>query len=157
MTLRHKGSSKWTKRIKERGIDVQDEGTRTAIAERQHLHALLTRKMNSMKDGSSSSSDDTSDEDVYSAGSDQARASKLLEKAKEKTLNLLDEDDEVPKSGVLSLPFMVKLWFFLLVSDINNVVAIYNYHECHCCFNPLFENKMLYYFRTYVNYLRKAS
>ncbi|KAI5311141.1 hypothetical protein L3X38_045608 [Prunus dulcis] len=61
-----------------------------------------------MKDGSSSSSDDTSDEDVYSAGSDQARASKLLEKAKEKTLNLLDEDDEVPKSGVLSLPFMVR-------------------------------------------------
>ncbi|KAI5311138.1 hypothetical protein L3X38_045605 [Prunus dulcis] len=108
MTLRHKGSSKWTKRIKERGIDVQDEGTRTAIAEQQHLHALLTRKMNSMKDGSSSSSDDTSDEDVYSAGSDQARASKLLEKAKEKTLNLLDEDDEVPKSGVLSLPFMVR-------------------------------------------------
>ncbi|BBN68505.1 U3 ribonucleoprotein family protein [Prunus dulcis] len=111
MTLRHKGSSKWTKRIKERGIDVQDEGTRTAIAEQQHLHALLTRKMNSMKDGSSSSSDDSSDEDdvdVYSAGSDQARASKLLEKAKEKTLNLLDEDDEVPKSGVLSLPFMLE-------------------------------------------------
>ncbi|CAB4291839.1 unnamed protein product [Prunus armeniaca] len=111
MTLRHKGSSKWTKRIKERGIDVQDEGTRTAIAEQQHLHALLTRKMNSMKDGSSSSSDDSSDEDdvdVYSAGSDQARASKLLEKAKEKTLNLLDEDDEVPNSGVLSLPFMVR-------------------------------------------------
>lgn len=160
MTLRHKGSSKWTKRIKERGIDVQDEGTRTAIAEQQHLHALLTRKMNSMKDGSSSSSDDSSDEDdvdIYSAGSDQARASKLLEKAKEKTLNLLDEDDEVPNSGVLSLPFMVKLWFFLLVSDINNVVAIYNYHECHCCFNPLFENKMLYYVRTYVNYLQKAS
>ncbi|PQQ03113.1 uncharacterized protein Pyn_33968 [Prunus yedoensis var. nudiflora] len=111
MTLRHKGSSKWTKRIKERGIDVQDEGTRTAIAEQQHLHALLTRKMNSMKDGSSSSSDDSSDEDdvdVYSVGSDQARASKLLEKAKEKTLNLLDEDDEVPNSGVLSLPFMVR-------------------------------------------------
>ncbi|KAM1257364.1 hypothetical protein ACFX15_030720 [Malus domestica] len=114
MTLRHKGTSKWTKRIKERGIDVQDEGTRAAIAEQQHLHAQLTRKMNSMKDGSSSSSsDDSSDEDdieVYSPGSGHARAAKLLEKAKEKTRNVLkdDDEDEVPNSGVLSLPFMVR-------------------------------------------------
>ncbi|KAB2605127.1 hypothetical protein D8674_004844 [Pyrus ussuriensis x Pyrus communis] len=111
MTLRHKGSSKWTKRIKERGIDVQDEGTRAAIAEQQHLHAQLTRKMNSMKDGSSSSSDDSSDEDdidLYSPGSDHARAAKLLEKAKEKTHNVLIDDDDVPNSGVLSLPFMVR-------------------------------------------------
>ncbi|KAK6937314.1 hypothetical protein RJ641_030822 [Dillenia turbinata] len=67
--------------------------------------------MNSMKD-SSSSSDDTSDDDddEIAAGSDQDGASKLLEKAKEKTLKAMDDDDddETLKSGVLSLPFMVR-------------------------------------------------
>lgn len=111
MTLRHKSSSKWAKRIKERGFDVQDEGTRAAIAEQQHIHALLTRKRNSMRDSSSSSSssEDSSDEDDINenfAGTDQGRASRLLQEAKEKTLKVLNEDDEVPNSGLLSLPFM---------------------------------------------------
>ena len=109
MTLKHKNSSKWAKRILKRGLDVQDEGTRAAIAEQLHQHALLTRKMKSMKDNSSS--DDSSDEDDGDdiSDSDQDRASKLLERAKEKTLGVIKEDDEVPKSGVLSLPFMVML------------------------------------------------
>ncbi|PRQ26398.1 putative small-subunit processome, Utp14 protein [Rosa chinensis] len=106
MTLRHKGSSKWAKRIKERGLDVQDDGTRAAIAEQQHLHAQLTRKMNSMKDSDTSSNDTSDDDDVDVNSDDEDRASKLLEKAKEKTLKLLNEDNEVPNSGVLSLPFM---------------------------------------------------
>ncbi|XP_050363298.1 uncharacterized protein C57A7.06 [Argentina anserina] len=109
MTLRHKGGSKWIKRIKERGVDVQDDGTRAAIAEQQHLHAQLTRKMNSMKDSDTSSddiSDDDDDDDIGISSDDEGRASKLIEKAKEKTLKLLDEDVEVPNSGVLSLPFM---------------------------------------------------
>ncbi|PSR89519.1 Small-subunit processome, Utp14 protein [Actinidia chinensis var. chinensis] len=109
LTLKHKNSSKWAKRILKRGLDVQDEGTRAAIAEQLHQHALLTRKMKSMKDNSSS--DDSSDEDYgddISDSSDQDRASKLLEKAKEKTLGVINEDGEVPKSGVLSLPFMVR-------------------------------------------------
>lgn len=110
MTLRHKSSSKWTKRIKERGFDIQDEGTRAAVAEQQHMHALLTRKRNSMRDSSSSSgSEDSSDEDDIIenvAGTDQCRASRLLREAKEKTLKVLNEDDEVPNSGLLSLPFM---------------------------------------------------
>ncbi|KAF3436460.1 hypothetical protein FNV43_RR23552 [Rhamnella rubrinervis] len=111
MTLRHKSSSKWAKRIKERGFDVQDEGTRAAVAEQQHLHALLTRKRNSMRDSSSSSSEDSSDEDDIDenfAGTDQGRASRLLQEAKEKTLKVLNADDEMPNSGVLSLPFMVR-------------------------------------------------
>ncbi|XP_057484168.1 uncharacterized protein LOC130770666 [Actinidia eriantha] len=109
LTLKHKNSSKWAKRILKRGLDVQDEGTRAAIAEQLHQHALLTRKMKSMKNNSSS--DDSSDEDYgddISDSSDQDCASKLLEKAKEKTLGVINEDDEVPKSGVLSLPFMVR-------------------------------------------------
>ncbi|CAA2933704.1 Uncharacterized protein C57A7.06 [Olea europaea subsp. europaea] len=109
MTLKHQNSSKWAKRILKRGLDVQDEGTRAAIAEQLHQHATLTRKMKSMKD--SSSSDESSDEDdieEISSGSDQDIASKLFMKAKEKTLEVLEGDEEVPKSGVLSLPFMVR-------------------------------------------------
>lgn len=118
MTLKHKGKSKWARRIKERGIDVQDDGTRAAIAEQQHLHAQLTRKMNSMKDSDTSSddvSDDDDDDDFNVSTDDEGRASKLLEKAKEKTLKLLHEDNEVPNSGVLSLPFMVSFLVYLLL------------------------------------------
>ncbi|OMO63866.1 Small-subunit processome, Utp14 [Corchorus capsularis] len=106
MTLKHKNKSKWARRILERGLNAQDEGTRAAMAEQLNQHALLTRKMNTLKDGSSSSSDSSSDED--DEGSDQDRASELLEKAKEKTLKILEEEEEVPNSGVLALPFMVR-------------------------------------------------
>lgn len=111
MRLKHKNSSKWAKRILKRGLNVQDEGTRAALTEQLHQHALLTRKMNSMNDGSSSSddsSDEDDDDDEVSADSDQDGASKLLAKAKEKTLKVVEEDDEMPKSGVFSLPFMVR-------------------------------------------------
>ena len=106
MTLRHKNQGKWAKRVLERGLSKQDEGTQAAIAEQLHLHNLLTRKMNSVKENSSS--DDSScedDEDMDS--SDEEGASKLLAKAKEKTIKLMEQEDEVPDSGVLSLPFMV--------------------------------------------------
>ncbi|KAI4301423.1 hypothetical protein L6164_034703 [Bauhinia variegata] len=102
MTLRHTNQNRWARRILERGLNTQDDGTRAAIAEQLQRHAALTRKINSMKD-SSSSSDDTSDEDDAD-GSDDDRA--LLEKAKIKTLEVLEEEDAVPKSGLLSLPFM---------------------------------------------------
>ncbi|KNA23250.1 hypothetical protein SOVF_026630 [Spinacia oleracea] len=107
MTLRHKNQGKWAKRVLERGLSKQDEGTQAAIAEQLHLHNLLTRKMNSVKENSSS--DDSScedDEDMDS--SDEEGASKLLAKAKEKTIKLMEQEDEVPDSGVLSLPFMVR-------------------------------------------------
>lgn len=108
MTLKHKNSSKWAKRILQRGLTTQDEGTRAAIAEQLHQHALLSRKMNSMKDSSSSEeSSDEDDDEENSAGSDQDKDSNLLAKAKEKTLKVLEEDDEIPNTGVLSLPFMV--------------------------------------------------
>lgn len=107
MTLRHKSSSKWTRRIKERGFDVQDEGTRVAIAEQQATHAQLTRKINSMKDDSSSSSEDSSDEENLEENPDQDRPSRLLEAAKNKAFKVINEEDEVPISGLLSLPFMV--------------------------------------------------
>ncbi|XP_043709609.1 uncharacterized protein C57A7.06 [Telopea speciosissima] len=109
MTLKHKNSSKWAKRILERGLNTQDEGTRAAISEQLHQHALLTRKMNSVKDSSDSegsSDEDEEEDDDLLLSSGQDRASKLLTKVKEKTLELV-EDAEQPKSGVLSMPFMV--------------------------------------------------
>lgn len=105
--MKHKNSSKWAKRILKRGLDAQDEGTRAAIAEQLQRHALLTRKMNSMKENSSSDDSSAEDDDEDSAGSDQDAASKLFENAKDKTLEVLKEEDDVPTSGVLSLPFMV--------------------------------------------------
>ncbi|GMH31139.1 hypothetical protein Nepgr_032982 [Nepenthes gracilis] len=108
MTLRHKNSSKWAKRIMKRGLDAQDEGTRVAIFEQLHEHATLTRKINSMKDSSSSSDEATDEDDDNVTGSDQDRASKLLVKAKEKTMALMAQEEEIPQTGVLSLPFMVR-------------------------------------------------
>ncbi|XVF74910.1 hypothetical protein PTKIN_Ptkin13bG0148200 [Pterospermum kingtungense] len=106
LTLKHKNKSKWARRILERDLNAQDEGTRAAMAKQLHHHALLTRKINTVKDSSSNSSDSSSDED--DDDSDQDGASNLLEKTKEKTLKVLEDDEEVPNSGVLSLPFMVR-------------------------------------------------
>lgn len=109
LTLKHKNSSKWAKRILKRGLDVQDDGTRAAIAEQLNQHALLSRKANNMNE--SSSSGESSDEDGLdetSDGSDQDAAVKLLKKAKDKTTEVLEGDEELPASGVLSLPFMVR-------------------------------------------------
>ncbi|KAM3345365.1 hypothetical protein P3S68_025074 [Capsicum galapagoense] len=109
LTLKHKNSSKWAKRILKRGLDVQDEGTGAAIAEQLNQHALLSRKANNMKESSSSEeSSDMDDLDETSDGSDQDVAVKLLKKAKDKTTEVLEGDEELPASGVLSLPFMVR-------------------------------------------------
>ncbi|KAG9457289.1 hypothetical protein H6P81_001797 [Aristolochia fimbriata] len=112
MTLKHKNSSKWAKRILKRGMDKQDEATRAAIAEQLHLNTSLTRKMRSMNDGSgsdgSSDPDDDDDDDEDFSGSDGERTSNIINRAKEKTQQVIEEEDEIPKSGVLSLPFMVR-------------------------------------------------
>ncbi|KAI3930261.1 hypothetical protein MKW92_033838 [Papaver armeniacum] len=94
MTLRHINNSKWAKRPIRRGLATQDE--------------ILTRKMNTMKDNSSS--DDSSDfevDDDLEAVADQDGPLKLVTRAKEKTLKIIEEEDEAPKS-VLSFPFMVR-------------------------------------------------
>ncbi|XP_078435662.1 U3 ribonucleoprotein (Utp) family protein [Wolffia australiana] len=108
MTLKHKNSSKWAKRILKRGLNAQDDGTKAALTEQLHQHSLLTRKIESMKDGSSSDDSSDEDDDELSDTSLTGGTSKLLDKAKEKTLKVMEEEDEIPKSGLLSLPFMVR-------------------------------------------------
>ncbi|VAI88939.1 unnamed protein product [Triticum turgidum subsp. durum] len=106
MTLKHKNNSKWAKRILKRGLSVQDDGTRDAITAQLQQHALLTRKMNSIKDGSSSS-DESSDDDDDDEDEDESKLeAKLLNRGKEKIRKVIEEDNEIPKSGVFSLPFM---------------------------------------------------
>ncbi|CAI9094847.1 OLC1v1030653C1 [Oldenlandia corymbosa var. corymbosa] len=100
MGLVHKNNLEWAKCILKCGLDVQDEGTRAAISEKLYQHAILTRKINSLKD---SSDKDESDIDL---GPDDPSA--LLKTAKEKTLEAMEEDEELPNSGVASLPFMVR-------------------------------------------------
>uniref|UniRef100_A0ACD5WWD1 Uncharacterized protein n=1 Tax=Avena sativa TaxID=4498 RepID=A0ACD5WWD1_AVESA len=104
MTLKHKNNSKWAKRILKRGLSVQDEGTRDAITAQLQQHALLTRKMNSVKNDSSSS-DESSDDDDGDDDESNLEA-KLLNRGKEKIRKVVEEDNEIPKSGVFSLPFM---------------------------------------------------
>ncbi|KQK21752.1 uncharacterized protein C57A7.06 isoform X2 [Brachypodium distachyon] len=105
MTLKHKNNRKWARRILERGLNVADEGTRDAITAQLQQHALLTRKMNSVQDGSSSSdeSSDSYDDDDEDTNELEARH---LNRGKEKILKVIEEDTEIPKSGVFSLPFM---------------------------------------------------
>lgn len=106
MTLKHKNTGKWAKRMLSRGLNERYDGTRAAISEQLQINATLSRKMNSTNDGSSS--DESDDEEELSCGSDLDTPSKLIAKAREKTLKTV-EDDEVPNSGLLSLPFMVIL------------------------------------------------
>lgn len=107
LTLKHKHHNKWAKRILERGLTSQDEGTRVAVSQQLHTHEELTRKQNSMYE-SSSSAESSDDDDELFPGTEQDGASKLLANAKEKTIKAMEMEDEMPASGVLSLPFMVR-------------------------------------------------
>jgi len=75
------------------------------------LNTLLSRKIHSMNE--SSSNDESSSEDDDNAEitlrSDDKPKSQIIAKAKEETLKILrDDEEEIPKSGILSLPFMVR-------------------------------------------------
>ncbi|XP_023636335.1 uncharacterized protein C57A7.06 [Capsella rubella] len=102
MTLKHKNTGRWPKRMVRLGLNRKYDGTRAAISEQLQINATLSRKMNSKKDESSSDESDAELDD----GSDQDTC-KLIAKAKEKTLKAV-EDDEVPISGAMALPFMTR-------------------------------------------------
>ena len=44
MTLRHKNQGPWARRVLQRSLNRQDEGTRAAITEQLQRHSELTRK-----------------------------------------------------------------------------------------------------------------
>lgn len=113
MTLKHKNQSRWAKRILKRGLKAQDnDGTRDAIADQLRTHELLTRKIHSAtlsgSDDDLSSSDESNDDEPTGLVLGKPN-SKILAKAKVATLKALEEgeDDEVPKTGLFAIPFMV--------------------------------------------------
>ncbi|XP_056854923.1 U3 small nucleolar RNA-associated protein 14 isoform X2 [Raphanus sativus] len=105
LTLKHRNTGKWAKRMVRLGLNAKYDATRAAIAEQLQMNANLSRKMHSMGDGSSS--DESDDEEGLNDGSDEDTPSRLIAKAKEKTLKTM-EDDEVPNAGLMSLPFMAR-------------------------------------------------
>ncbi|ESQ40396.1 hypothetical protein EUTSA_v10015339mg [Eutrema salsugineum] len=90
-TLRHKNTRKWAKRTVRLRLDVKYDGNRAALSEQLQIGATLSKKMNSTKDGSSS--DESNNEEELNDGSDQDTPSKLIAKAKEKTLKTAEDDD----------------------------------------------------------------
>ena len=114
MTLKHKNTGKWAKRMLSRGPNVKYDGTKAAIAEQLQMNANLSRQMNYMRDGCSS--DERDDEEELRDGSDEDTPSRLIAKAKEKTLKAL-KDDELPNAVLMSLPFMVIFVFCFLITN----------------------------------------
>ena len=78
--------------------------------------------MDSMRD--ESSSDESDDEEELNDGADEDTPSRLIAKAKEKTLKAL-EDDEVPNAGLMSLPFMVIFAFCFLITILIFFIHVY--------------------------------
>ncbi|CAM6099546.1 unnamed protein product [Calypogeia fissa] len=115
MTLKHKNSSRWAKRILKRGLNAsENDGTRDAIAEQLRTHAALTRKIQSANlsdsDEASSDSEEEAEDAVSGLVLEGNGKSKVLAKAKVATLKALEEGDEgdLPTSGLFSLPFMAR-------------------------------------------------
>lgn len=115
MTLKHKNTSRWAKRIIKRGLKAKDDGSRDAIAEQLRTHTSLTRKMHSVDNASSS--DDSSDKEGFDSDAPEPGKSlttkpkaRLLAKAKMETLKVLEDDAEaeIPTTGLFSLPFMTR-------------------------------------------------
>ena len=135
MTLKHKNTSKWAKRIIQRGLKAKDDGTREAIAEQLRAHTSLTRKMHSI-DMVSSSDDSSGDEDASSDANEASdrlpskRMTRLLAKSKMETLKVLegDAEAEIPTSGLFSLPFMVSLLYsyvHIFIQDLNRGILTF--------------------------------
>eukprot|EP00271_Cylindrocystis_brebissonii_P022634 TRINITY_DN878_c0_g3_i1.p1 TRINITY_DN878_c0_g3~~TRINITY_DN878_c0_g3_i1.p1 ORF type:complete len:1258 (-),score=449.77 TRINITY_DN878_c0_g3_i1:103-3876(-) len=75
MTLRHRNTSKWAKRILEKGLAAhnrpESEGTRTAIAEQLRVHSELRRKIHSATVGREDDDDESDDSDYDSSDEDE--------------------------------------------------------------------------------------
>eukprot|EP00884_Botryococcus_braunii_P004424 jgi/Botrbrau1/13983/Bobra.117_2s0013.1 len=109
-TLRHRNTSRWSKRILRRGALAIDEGSKAAIEEQLRMHQELRRKLapqegeESDEDGEASSGNSSEGEEA--AGQKPARNAKAVEQLR----SLLEQGEgegegEKPK-GLLGLPFM---------------------------------------------------
>lgn len=110
MTLKHKNTSRWAKRILKRGLKAHEDGTRDAIMEQLRAHSMLTKKIQNANssDSEATSSSDEEDENEEDGEGGKGR-SRLLSDAKAATFEALqfDEEADAPKTGLFALPFMV--------------------------------------------------
>ncbi|KAH7291111.1 hypothetical protein KP509_29G001000 [Ceratopteris richardii] len=114
MTLKHKNTSKWAKRIIKRGIKAKEDGSREALADQLRTHAALTRKIHAIDDATtseeSSGEEDSETDSKNGLSSPSKPKTRILAKAKIETLKLLEgnAEAEIPTSGLFSLPFMTR-------------------------------------------------
>eukprot|EP00850_Spirogloea_muscicola_P020872 SM000229S07508 [mRNA] locus=s229:181901:185230:+ [translate_table: standard] len=137
MTLKHRNTSQWARRILQRGLAAHPtagEGTREAIAEQLRTHATLTREVHSAaldssdaedgeEEGGGSTDSDSAGEQAkenHSGGVGEdsgssalalsSSARKAVAKAKAAAMRALEEGrgGAVPPTGLFALPFMAK-------------------------------------------------
>ncbi|KAJ3088093.1 hypothetical protein HK102_009599 [Quaeritorhiza haematococci] len=104
MTLKHKNSGKWAKRMLQRkGLDNE---TRQALMEQLRKHEELTRKIQGLSsgddsDGNSSGNEDEEDEEIITTGA--------LNRLDDLERSVDNADEElVPKTGIFAMKFMKK-------------------------------------------------
>ena len=75
MTLKHRNTSKWAKRIIQRGLaarqSAKTDGTRDALAEQMRTHAQLTRKIHSATIGRPGDDEDEDEEGEEEEGEEE--------------------------------------------------------------------------------------
>mmetsp|Transcript_37964 Transcript_37964/g.96008 ORF Transcript_37964/g.96008 Transcript_37964/m.96008 type:complete len:1095 (-) Transcript_37964:202-3486(-) len=123
LTLKHRNTSRWARRALKRGATIIDPGTKAAVAEQLAMGEALRKRIEGKRPGGGSSSDEGgSDTDASTSASDGEgegeagpRANRgMSSKAKAAALELLagggpeGGEGEVPRKGLLALPFMAR-------------------------------------------------
>jgi len=101
VTLRHKNTGKWARRMLQRGNDVNEE-TRQAIIDQLNQHENLKRKI---QDAGDDSDEFDSNDEIY-----DDNAALIKEKALSQ-LNKMEDDidnEEKPQKGIFAMKFMQK-------------------------------------------------
>ncbi|GFR45758.1 hypothetical protein Agub_g7173 [Astrephomene gubernaculifera] len=116
LTLRHRNSSRWARRALKRGQLQVDAGTKAALAEQLQLGQQLRRKIEGRKgsgsdDDGSGGSTSASDDEMQADGDGGAAGRGGSGRLRSAALDILAgkgplDDGEVPKKGLLALPFM---------------------------------------------------
>jgi len=101
VTLRHKNTGKWARRMLQRGNDVNEE-TRQAIIDQLNQHENLKRKIQDVGDDSDEyeSNDEAYDDDVDAI---KAKAMSQLDKMEDNI-----DNEEKPQKGIFAMKFMQK-------------------------------------------------
>lgn len=101
VTLRHKNTGKWARRMLQRGSDVNSE-TKQAIIDQLNQHERLRRKIQDVEEGDSEG-DAYSDDNEFNDTEEMIRA-KAIEQL-DQMENKIDESEK-PRKGIFAMKFM---------------------------------------------------